>query len=75
MGDTIETYEEAVSALGAYPGIRKICVKKKVYRELLLRTDATMMLNGHMYDITGESLGAGVWKVWLKAQHAGKVTG
>lgn len=60
--------EKALDNLAASPAYAAPTVTTAAYRKMLLDKDGWMMARGEMYDIVGKSLGAGVYRVTLKAR-------
>ena len=52
--------------LSDHPGIQKYYTAKKELQELLLLTDAQMVLHGRIWDIVAKHVVAGVYLVWLE---------
>ena len=51
------------------PGYASMAMDNKDLRELLLETSGWIIACGTIYDIKNESLGAGVYKVFLKGRY------
>lgn len=62
-----ETFERDVErALDSiYAGFEPT-VPRNVFKEMLLRSEGWVMLHGHLFDLVGKSLGAGVYRVTLR---------
>lgn len=58
--------ERTLDYLASSPKHGSTTVERAVYKEMLLSKDGWIMSHGSMYDIKGESLGAGVYKVRLE---------
>lgn len=56
-------YARIVSFLSGMPGLAHSTMETREYRDLLLRSGGQIMANGHLWDIIGKNLGAGVYKV------------
>lgn len=50
------------------PGGYSTTMTRKQLKETLLATDGWVLSCGYCWDIRSKSLGAGVYKVWLKKQ-------
>jgi hypothetical protein len=48
------------------PMLAFVTVTKDMAQALLLKTEAQMILNGRLYEIRAKSLGAGVYRLYLK---------
>lgn len=68
MSDLSPEANRALNNLAAFPRDARPTVTSAVAREILLHCDATMMSAGRLLDIKSESLGAGVWRLWLEAR-------
>ncbi len=57
--------------LASMPGLAHTTMERPELRKLLLDTGGELMLNGRIYAITSEHLGAGVYRVSTKLAKAG----
>jgi hypothetical protein len=66
MSDLSPEANQVLNNLAAMPTYSRPTVTSAVAREILLHCDATMMSAGRLLDIKSESLGAGIWRLWLE---------
>jgi len=55
----------------ANPEMAKMVMDRKDLKELLLESEGWIIACGRTYDIISKGIGAGVYRVWLEARHAG----
>jgi len=58
-----------LDALYVYPGMRKVTVETKIFKEIMLYTGGDILVDGRLYDITSKNLGAGIYRLQLKEHH------
>lgn len=57
---------EVLNYLASVPQYGRITVTKAILREIMLATDAELIVHARIWDIRSRHVGAGIYKVWLE---------